>query len=117
MLYSFLWDSKGDNIKRNVMIIDYPRGDLKRIDIGSFNRSLKAIWIKKYLDTENQGGWKSFFDLQLRKYGSEIILTGNLNKKDSSIIKVSDPFCKEILEIWLEVNFDSAYDRWLVHGK
>ena len=36
------------------------------IDSGSFNRSLKAIWIKKYLDTENQGGWKSFFDLQLR---------------------------------------------------
>ena len=52
------------------------------IDIGSFNRSLKAIWIKKYLDTENHaGGWKSFFDLELRKCGGEITLTGNLNKK------------------------------------
>ena len=42
------------------------------IDIDSFNRFLKAIWIKKYLDTENQGGWKSFFDLELRKYGGVV---------------------------------------------
>jgi len=38
------------------MINDYPEEGLKMIDIDSrfFNRSLKAIWIKKYLDTENQ---------------------------------------------------------------
>ena len=45
MFYNFLWDDKGDKIKRNVMI-----------DISSFYRSLIAIWIKKYLDTENGGG-------------------------------------------------------------
>ena len=52
----FLWNDKGDKIKRNVMINDYPEGGLKMIDIDSFNKSLKAIWIKKYLDMENQGG-------------------------------------------------------------
>jgi len=76
------------------------------IDIDSFNRSLKAISIKKYLDTENQGGWKSFFDLELRKYGGIVTLTGNLNNKDTCILKVSDPFIKEILEIWSEVDFE-----------
>ena len=30
------------------------------IDILSFNKSLKATWIKKYLDTENGGSWKLF---------------------------------------------------------
>ena len=74
------------------------------IDLGSLNRLLKATWIEKYLDTENQGRWQRFFEL--RKYGGEITLTGNLNKKDSSFIKVSDAFFKEILEIWLEVNFE-----------
>ena len=69
MFYNFLWNDKGDKIKRNVMINDYPEGGLKMIDIDSFNRSLKVIWIKKYLDTENQAGCKSFFDLELRKYG------------------------------------------------
>lgn len=29
--------------------------------MASFNRSLKATWIKKYLDKENCGSWKSFF--------------------------------------------------------
>ena len=76
------------------------------IDVDSFNRSLKAVWIKKYLDTENQGGWKSYFDFELRKYGGVVTLTGNLNKKDTCILKISDPFIKEILEIWSEVIFE-----------
>ena len=33
------------------MINDYPEGGLKMIDIASFNKSLKATWIKKYLDS------------------------------------------------------------------
>ena len=35
------------------MINDYPEGGLKMIDIASFNKSLKATWIKKYLDSGN----------------------------------------------------------------
>ena len=53
------------------------------IDIASLNGSLKATWIKRYLDKENCGGWKSFFDLELEKYGGQVILTGNLDIKDS----------------------------------
>ena len=54
IFYSFLWNQKGDKIKRNVMINDYSNGGLKMIDIQSFNKSLKAMWIKKYLDSGNQ---------------------------------------------------------------
>jgi len=35
------------------MINDYPEGGLKMIDIASFNKSLKATCIQKYLDPEN----------------------------------------------------------------
>ena len=108
MFYNFLWNDKGDKIKRNIMINDYPEGGLKMIDIDSFDRSLKAVWIKKYLDTGNQGGWKSFFDLELRKYRGVVTLNGNLNKNDTCILKVSDPFIKEILEIWSEVIFEQT---------
>ena len=48
---------------------------------------------------ENQGGWKTFLDFELRKYGGIAIFTGNLNKKDASAIKISDPFIKEVMEI------------------
>ena len=89
MFYYFLWNEKGDKIKRKVMINGYSEGGLKMIDIASFNRSLKAKWIKRYLDKENCGRWKSFFDLELEKYGGEVILTGNLDIKGSrNVIKL-----------------------------
>ena len=77
------------------------------IDIQSFNKSLKATWIKKYLDEENQGKWKYFFDIELERFGGTIVLTSNLNKKDTiENLKIKNNFIKEILSIWAEVNFD-----------
>ena len=38
-------------------------------------------------------GGEPFLDFELRKYGGIVIFTGNLNKKkDTSTIKISDPF-------------------------
>ena len=53
--YHFLWDAKPDKIKRNVIINEYSDGGLKMIDLLSFNKSLKTVWIKKYLDKTNMG--------------------------------------------------------------
>ena len=47
MFFKFIGNDKGDKIKRKIMINDYSEGGLKVIDITSFNKSLKAIWIKK----------------------------------------------------------------------
>ena len=55
IFFDFLWSGRGDKIKRNIMINDYPDGGLKMIDIQSFNKSLKTTWIKKYLDPNNRG--------------------------------------------------------------
>ena len=44
------------------------------IDILSFNKSLKATWIKKYLDTDNGGSWKLFFDAELQRYGGKLAI-------------------------------------------
>ena len=89
------------------MINDYCEGGLKMIDLVSFNKSLKATWIKKYLDSTNNGKWKVFIDLALKNYGCKNVFTGNLKTKDTKkSIKVSDVFLGEILEIWAEVNFE-----------
>ena len=53
ILFNFLWDGKGDKIKRDIMISDNENGGLRMIDIKRFNKALKLSWIKKYLDTEN----------------------------------------------------------------
>ena len=42
------------------------------IDILSFNKSIKATWIKKYLDTENGGSWKFFFFLMQNSKDMEV---------------------------------------------
>ena len=111
LFYSFLWDNKGDKIKRSVMINDYKNGGLKMVDTASFTKSLKTAWIKKYLDYSNCGKWKDLFELELRKYGGKLVFSCNLNKVDTSkLISVQDPFLQEILEIWSEVNFDDKIE-------
>ena len=41
LFYQFLWNGKGDKIKRKIMINDYCDGGLKMIDLFSFNKALK----------------------------------------------------------------------------
>ena len=102
LFFSFLWNGRGDKIKRDIIINDYSNGGLKMIDIQSFTKSLKATWIKKYLDEGNQGKWKYFFfDLELQRHGGSIVLTSNVNKKDTiENLKIKNCF------IWAEVNFE-----------
>ena len=61
VFFDFLWNTKGDKIKRNVITQNYGNGGLKMIDIASFNKALKSVWIRKYLDESKKGKWKFFF--------------------------------------------------------
>ena len=89
------------------MINDLGAGSLKMIDISSFNKSLKITWIKEYLDNNNKGKWKMFFDVDLKKHGCQKFFSYNLNVRDTlSTITTSDTFLKELLGIWAEVNFE-----------
>ena len=45
LCYAFLWNRKGDKVKQKIMINDYPDGGLKMLDIASFNKSLKTVWV------------------------------------------------------------------------
>lgn len=55
LFFDFLWNSKGEKIKRNVIIQNYGNGGLRMIDISSFNKALHSVWIRKYLDESNKG--------------------------------------------------------------
>ena len=118
IFFKFLWDGKGDKIKRDVIIGNYSDGGLKMIDLYSFNKALKSTWVKKYLDPENHGKWKYFFDYELHKFGGQTVFRGNLNKNDMSkfTTSISDNFLAEILNIWSEISFDSdvnSFDHFL----
>ena len=103
ILLNFLWDGKGDKIKRDILISDYENGGLRMIDIKRFNKALKLSWIKKYVDPENHGKWKLLFDLQLRPF------RGNLSKKDlAKYIKISDAFTLEIIHIFTDIRYEDS---------
>jgi len=65
LFYNFLWNDKGNKKIKRKLMIDYSEEGLKMIDIASFNRSLKATWIKKNLERRSCGSLKIVFDSEL----------------------------------------------------
>ena len=97
IFYSFVWNNKGDKVKRTILINKYENGGLKMVDLSFFNKSLKTTWIQKYLDTSNHayGKWKELVELELGKYGGSLIFKSNLNKTDSlKTISVKNNFTR-----------------------
>ena len=108
LLYNFLWDKKGDKIKRREMLNDYEYGGLRMLDIQTFNHALKAKWIQKYLDDNNRGKWKLFFDYFLSQHNGKLLMTGNIKPTDVASLNIQDPFTNEIVEIWSQINYDES---------
>ena len=82
LFYNFLWNGKGDKIKRDVIINNYENGGLKMIDIKSFSKALKTTWVKKFLDRNNNGKCKLFFEAGLQNLGGTSFFYCNLDRKD-----------------------------------
>ena len=83
---------------KTIIINDYSVEPLRMINIASFNKALKSIWIKKYICKTNimeQG--KPVCDLEVQKCGGKVWLTGNLDKKDTVNLTTEDFFGKETL--------------------
>ena len=87
------------------MINDYDKGGLKMIDIQSFNESLKMKWTQGYLNNDNQGKWKLFVDYYLQKYGGKGLFLSNLKPQDVLQLNLNDPFLREIIEHWTNLNY------------
>ena len=105
ILYDFLWDGKGDKIKRTTMINNWAKGGLKMLDSQSFNDSLKMKWIQGYLNEENKGKWKLCFDHYLGKHRGKLLFQSNLKQQDSTLLNLKDPFLKEIIQYWTKFNY------------
>lgn len=58
-LYEFIWNSKCDKVKREIVTLDYLKGGLKMVNISNFMASLKCLWIKKL--TQGYKPWMDFF--------------------------------------------------------
>ena len=44
------------------------------IDIAFFNKALKSVWLRKYLDESNKGKWNFFLMLSLKTFEAKLFL-------------------------------------------
>ena len=76
------------------------------IDINFFIKSIKAGWVKRIMDTNNNWDWKNICLKQLEKNGGKLIFECNLNLKDlNKSFKIDSMFLLNIMKAWCSLNF------------
>ena len=93
-LFALLWDGKNDKIKRTQIINNYAESGLKMLDLKTFSRSLQFTWIQKYLSSQNNAKWKTFFDYRLKRCGGPFLFSYNTRKEDIKFLNTPDQFTK-----------------------
>jgi hypothetical protein len=70
ILFSFVW--KGNNIgkiSRKILVQDYEIGGLKMIHIESMICTQRIMWLKRYINNENNSKWKQIVNCIFEEYG------------------------------------------------
>jgi hypothetical protein len=99
MAFKFLWSNKKDKIKRKTIIADYPDGGLRMLDIETFIKAQKVMWVKR-LCREGDANWKAYPLHVLNKIMGKNSFKCNLNIKTTPKI---DEFYWSILKNWMEL--------------
>ena len=53
--FEFIWNSKRDKVKRNIVIKSYEEGGLRMTDMNYYINSIYITWVKRLTDPENKG--------------------------------------------------------------
>ena len=111
-MFDFLWDNKPDKISRQTIIQNYENGGLKMIDIDFFINSIKAGWVKRIVNKENNGDWKHIYLKQLEKIGGELIFECNINIKDlNNTLKIKSKFLCDVIQSWSIINYNNNIEN------
>jgi len=93
MLFKFLWKGT-DKVTKLSTINEYENGGLKTIDLKSIVKSLRLAWLKRIFEG-NDGAWKSYLRVSLKRYGGLSLFYCNYDVKDHHVPSV---FYSEILQ-------------------
>jgi hypothetical protein len=106
LAYNFVWSNKPNKIKRLTLIAEYENGGQKMLDITSFLKAQKTMWVKRILSSDN-ASWKAF---------PMLLMEGLLGKDTFKCnMKCDKPACFpdfywKMLENWFEVKELSQAD-------
>ena len=107
-LFQFLWNSNTDKVSRKTIIQNIENGGLKMININFFLNALKASWIKRIMDEENQGPWKIRYTKLLEKVGGSLFFEGNCSILHAKKIAPNHNFLNNVLEAWCQINYKTV---------
>ena len=106
--FNFLWNSKIDRVKRDVITQDYDKGGIKMIDLRSYIESLKTTWIRRIIKG-NDSKWKlltnEIFEVdKLLNVGPGII--------ETTVRNIKNRFWKDVLNSWSHLQRITKVDKW-----
>jgi len=106
ILFSFLWNSKREKVKRGVIINTSKAGGLDMVDIESKIKSLRLSWLSKFVD-DHPRPWKNIFNFWLEKIiAPPTCFNINCSVKDMlRLCKKFDiiPFYRDLFLYWAEI--------------
>ena len=89
------------------------------IDIASFNKALKCVWIRKYLDESNKGKWKFFLMLSSKTLEAKLFFGTTLTLKTLkgllTILALSERDSRDM--VWIKLSRLDRNGRIFPHTK
>ena len=97
LLFNFLWSNRKHGINKNTLVQNIDSGGLKMICINTMIKSVKIMWFKRLLNTNN-AKWKTLSWKMLNINKTQLF--SKLDLKFISIPKIL--FYEQALSIWYE---------------
>ena len=102
MLFNFIWDGKGDKIKRTKMVQHFTHDGLKMVDIHAFLDSMKLAWLKRFM--VSSADWTYIANQQLPTAAK--LLTYGKEKLIAIRKQVKNPFYADLLRAIIRFNME-----------
>ena len=96
LFYNFIWQSKPDKIKRDILNQDYLKGGLKMIHLTNYIYSLKLSWIRRLVI--NDSNYKLLFENAYTSVKS--LVTRGVNYIEHIKNMCQNKFWTDVLQLW-----------------
>ena len=106
----FVWRKKVPKIKQTTMIGSKEKGGLDMPDFDAINSALKAAWIKRINDSNDNANWSHIPTMLLRPLGGAFLLKCNYDVK-SLKVNIPIPFYNEALHAWQIINSSAPHSK------
>ena len=97
--FNFIWQSRTDRVKRDILMQNYDKGGLKMVNLRHYICALKGSWIRKLITKDSK-----YINIFESKYTniSDLINRGTefINKL---ITNNNNPFWNDVLESWIQI--------------